>query len=174
PVTTNSPEKPVTAPDPAIARRVALASRILAHQGLSEDILGHVSVRQGDGMLIRCRGPQESGLLFSVDDDIRMVDFDGALTGEGGDRAVPKEWPIHAALYRARPDVGAVIHAHPPWVVALDLAGIDLVPLVGAYDIPAARMAAKGIPTFPRSALIKDPDLAAEMLESMGDAPACI
>jgi L-fuculose-phosphate aldolase len=33
------------------------------------------------------------------------------------------EWPMHAAIYRARPDVGAVIHAHPPFATALASAG---------------------------------------------------
>jgi hypothetical protein len=46
---------------------VALGCRVLARAGLVENVLGHVSVRTApDRMLIRCRGPQERGLLFTT------------------------------------------------------------------------------------------------------------
>lgn len=41
---------------------VAVACRVLATEGLVENILGHVSARVGGRMLIRCRGPRERGL----------------------------------------------------------------------------------------------------------------
>ena len=54
-----------------LRRRVAVACRILAHAGLAEDILGHVSVRlDDDTILVRARGPAEAGLLFSTADDV--------------------------------------------------------------------------------------------------------
>ena len=57
---------------------VATACRILAQQGLAADVLGHVSVRlDADRILLRCRGPEDRGLLFTVADDIRVVDLDG-------------------------------------------------------------------------------------------------
>ena len=36
------------------------------------------------------------------------------------------EWPLHAAIYDERPDVGAVCHAHSPWATAFAAAGRDL------------------------------------------------
>ena len=47
-------------------------------------------------------------------------------------------------------------------------------PLVGAYNIPAARLAADGIPVFARSVLINTDALAAEMRAAMGDRPVCV
>lgn len=157
-------------------REVALACRVLAHAGLAADVLGHVSVRTESGMLVRCRGPAESGLLFTMPDDIHPVSLD-APDGDAGLPAgydVPGELAIHAETLRARPDVRAVVHAHPPALVAADLAGLTLRPVVGAFNIPAARMARDGIPVYPRGVLIRRADLAREMLAAMGGSPACV
>ncbi|MGP4019296.1 class II aldolase/adducin family protein [Saccharopolyspora sp. 5N708] len=156
------------------ALTIALACRVLAHQGLAEDVLGHVSLRTGPNtMLVRCRGPQEEGLLFSTAKDVREVEFDP--TGELGDGyRPPNELPIHAEVMRARPEVRAVVHVHPPAVVAADLAGLPLRPIIGAYNIPALRMAEAGIPVFPRGALIRRPELGVELARAMGDAPVCV
>ncbi|MCI2418386.1 class II aldolase/adducin family protein [Saccharopolyspora sp. K220] len=156
------------------AQTVALACRVLAHQGLAEDVLGHVSLRTGPTtMLVRSRGPEEEGLLFSTTKDVREVDLDA--TGELGDGyRPPNELPIHAEVMRARPDVRAVVHVHPPAVVAADLAGLPLRPIIGAYNIPALRMAEAGIPVFPRGALITRRELGVELAQAMGDAPVCL
>jgi 3,4-dihydroxyphthalate decarboxylase len=157
----------------ALRRKVATACRILAHAGLCEDILGHVSARAGlDHLVVRCRGPQERGLAFTTVDDVRVVALDGSDPGDG--YAVPNELPIHAEILRARPQVEAVVHAHPPAVIVADLAGVPFVPLFGAYNIPAARLAADGIPVYPRGVLIRTAPLAAEMLDAMGDRPVCV
>jgi ribulose-5-phosphate 4-epimerase/fuculose-1-phosphate aldolase len=164
----------MSTPEQDGARTVALACRILAHHGLAEDVLGHVSMRTGaDRMLVRCRGPQESGLLFTMPQDVHEVglDTDGRL--DGGYQ-VPNELPIHSEVLRARPDVGAVVHVHPPSVVAADLSGLHLRPIIGAYNIPALRMAHEGIPVYPRGVLIRRRELGAEMVEAMGDKPVCV
>jgi 3,4-dihydroxyphthalate decarboxylase len=59
-------------------------------------------------------------------------------------------------------------------VIAADLAGVPLLPLFGAYNIPAARLAAGGIPVYERGVLIQTEELAAEMLAAMSDRPVCI
>jgi ribulose-5-phosphate 4-epimerase/fuculose-1-phosphate aldolase len=157
----------------ALRRKIATACRILGHAGLTEDILGHVSARVGRGhLLVRCRGPEERGLAFTTLDDVRLVALDGSDPGDG--YSVPNELPIHVEILRARPDVHAVVHAHPPTVVVADLAGVPLLPVIGAYNIPAAKLAADGIPVYPRGVLIDTSTLAAEMLDAMGDRPVCV
>lgn len=164
--------------DPARLRKfrvlVATACRILAHQGLAADVLGHVSVRLDDHrILLRCRGPEERGLLFTVADDVRIVDLDGR--GElGGGYAVPNEFPIHTELYRARPDARAVVHAHPCDVLVADLAGVGLRQVFGAYNIPASRLAGRGIPVYPRSVLISTPELGRAVATAVGESDVCI
>jgi len=157
-----------------LRREVALACRVLAHAGLVADVLGHVSVRVGaDALLVRCRGPQEKGLLFTTPDDIGLFGLNGSVALADG-YAAPSELPIHAETMRARPEVAAVVHAHPPAIVTADLAGLKLRPVVGAYNIPAMAMARDGIPVYPRAVLIRTADLAAQMLAAMGSAPVCV
>lgn len=154
--------------------KVATACRILGARGLAEDVLGHVSVRVGPHrLLVRCRGPEERGLMFTTEADVHLVDLDGRGELEGG-YAVPNELPIHTELLRRRPDVSSVVHAHPPAVVVAGLADIELRPVFGAYNMPAARMALDGVPVFRRSALIRRPELAREMLATMGASSVCV
>jgi 3,4-dihydroxyphthalate decarboxylase len=165
---------PPTSTDEARAL-VAQGCRILAAEGLVSGILGHISLRWGDGqMLIRCRGPRERGLAFTEAADIHLVDLDGRGLASDDGHSVPNEHPIHGELMKQRPDAMAVVHAHPPAVLACGIAGLPLRPIFGAYDIPAAHMAAAGIPVYPRSVLIRRADLAHEMLAAMGDRPVCV
>lgn len=160
--------------DPVRAE-VAEACRILAVEGLVEGILGHVSARVDERrMLIRCRGPEEHGLLFSEEKDIRLVDFDGRGEELTDGYAVPNELPIHGEVLRARPEVGAVVHAHPPAVLACGIAQLPFRPVFGSFNIPAMRLAHDGVPVYPRSVLIRRPELAHEMLAAMGDRPVCL
>jgi len=148
----------------------------MAQCGLVEDILGHLSLRlDADRALLRCRGPHERGLRFTTPADIRVVDLDGrVLDDPTGAYQPPSEAPIHTETLRHRPDVHAVVHVHPPAVVVAALATLPLRPIFGSYDIPAARLAADGIPVHPRSVLIRRADLAGEMLASMGTASVCV
>jgi ribulose-5-phosphate 4-epimerase/fuculose-1-phosphate aldolase len=158
-----------------LRRRVATACRILAHAGLAEDVLGHVSVRvDSETILVRARGPAETGLLFSVPDDVIACALETGAALSMDLHAPPNELPIHLACYRSDPDVGAVVHAHPPAVIAADLAGIALVPMIGAYNIPATRLANGGIATYPRSVLINTDELGQEMAEAMDGRPVCV
>ena len=154
---------------------IAAACRILAMEGLVEDILGHVSVRAGeDRMLIRGRGPAERGLAFTTAGDIRLVDFDGRGDDPDSGYTLPNELPIHGEVFKGRPRVNAVVHAHPRSVLLAGLAGLELRPIYGAYDIPGMRLALAGIPTYPRGVLIRNTALAAEMLAAMGEAEVCV
>jgi L-fuculose-phosphate aldolase len=62
-------------------------------------------------------------------DDIVTVDLDGAvIEGRSGP---PLEFPIHAEIYRARPDVAAVMHTHPRWSTFLTMVGAPFRPVFG-------------------------------------------
>lgn len=160
----------------ALAEMVALACRILARAGLVREIIGHVSARLPgtEEMLIRCRGEDEYGLAFTSASQVRRLDFSGGGAGLGGQHTAPLELPIHGEIYRARPGVGAVVHAHPPMALLCGLAGLELKPVFGAYDPDALELAAAGIPLFPRSILIDTPALGAELAATLGDRNACL
>lgn len=160
-----------------LREKVALACRILAMEGLVEGTLGHVSVRvpgTEDEMLIRCRGEEERGVRYTRKEAIRRVDLDGRGPDLGTRYEVPKEHPIHGETLKARPEVSSVIHAHPPAALICGITDLELRPIFGAFNMPAARMALDGVPVFPRSFLISRPELAAPLLETMGEKHVCV
>ncbi len=80
---------------------------------------------------------------------------------------MPNELPLHTEVLRTRPDVTAVVHTHP-------MAGLDIRPIIGAFDIPGTRLAAGGVPVYPRGVLIRNRDLAGEMTRFMDDRPVVV
>ncbi|GAA4994921.1 class II aldolase/adducin family protein [Yinghuangia aomiensis] len=165
-------------PTPEQRELVAQACRVLAARGLADGILGHISLRiDADTLLVRCRGPRERGLAFTTAADIHWVDLDGAPAAPdelADGHTVPNELPLHTELLRRHPDVDAVVHAHPPTVVAADLAGLLVRPILGSFDIPGAHLAAGGVPVYPRSVLVRSRALAAEVSEAMAGRPVVI
>lgn len=104
----------MTSPDPALLADLAIANHILYDQGVV-DAFGHVSVRHDQHadrfLLARNMAP-----ALVEADDIVEFDLDGnALNGDT--RKVYLERFIHGEIYRARPDVMAVVHSHSPSVV---------------------------------------------------------
>ena len=67
---------------------------------------------------------------------------------------------VVATACRVMAGVGLVDHMRRP-----------LVPVYGAHDIPGARLAAGGVPVWPRSVLVDTPALGAAMAEALGDRP---
>lgn len=154
---------------------VATACRILAYAGLVEGVLGHVSARVGeDRMLIRCRGPRERGLMFTTAEDIQIVTLDGGGEDRDSRWSTPKELAIHGEILRARPQAGAVVHAHPPAALTVGLAELTPRPVFGAFNIPALTMARDGVPVYPRSVLITRPQLASELIDAMAGKDICL
>lgn len=160
---------------PELRTRIADACRILAHRGLVRGHLGHVSARVSETeIVIRCRGPRERGLRWTDREDVWRVDLYGRPVDVPDGYAVPKELPLHAEIYRAQADVGAVVHAHPRSAVLCTLAGLTPRAVFGAYDIPAMRLALQPIPVYQRSVLISTSELAREMVTAMGTSDVCL
>jgi ribulose-5-phosphate 4-epimerase/fuculose-1-phosphate aldolase len=100
---------------------VAWACRILAMDGHGDFTLGHVSVRDGEVVHMK---PNGIGLEEVSPGDVLTIDLDGnKLAGAG---PVHLEAVLHTAVYRARPDVGSVIHTHPPYATALGATSAEL------------------------------------------------
>jgi len=156
--------------------KVALSCRILAMEGLVQDILGHVSARTPgrDEMWIRCRSEDEQGVRYTTVDAVRRVDFDGNGADLKSRYQVPNELPIHGEIFKKRESVGCVIHAHPKEALICGIAGLEFRPIFGAYNIPAMRMAIDGIPIFERSYLVNRAELAAPLIEAMGEKNICV
>ncbi|HEY7321718.1 MAG TPA: class II aldolase/adducin family protein [Candidatus Binatia bacterium] len=156
--------------------KVALSCRILAMEGLVDEILGHVSARIAgtDEMWIRCRSQEEEGVRYTTVEAIRRVNFDGKGPHKGEQYQVPNELAIHGEIYKRRPEVASVIHAHPKEALICGITELEFRPIFGAFNITAMRMALEGIPVFPRSYLVNRPELAAPMIEVMGEKSICL
>jgi L-fuculose-phosphate aldolase len=115
-----------------VREQLVSAGRRLAHLGLIAGTEGNLSARPEPGRIVvtpagRAKGELEVGDLVAIN----------AETGEspaGQDLAVGQDSPtselgMHLALYR-RFEIGAVVHAHPPYATAFAAAGIPLEPPV--------------------------------------------
>lgn len=154
---------------------VATACRVLAMKGLVDGILGHVSLRVSETeLLVRCRGEGEKGLAHTLASDIWRVDLDGRAIDLPEGYKAPNELPIHTELMRRDASVTSVVHAHPVSALLAGLAGLSPKAVFGAFNIPAMRLAARGIPIYPRSVLIARRELAQEMAAAMGESSVCL
>ncbi len=162
--------------DARLAKNVALSCQILAKLGLFKETTGHVSARSTSGaaMLIRGRGREESGLLFTKASDVVAADFAGQKLDKRRVLKTPNESVIHGEIYKARPNVGAIVHAHPPSIVLTSMAGIKLRPIFGGFDPRGMRMAIKGIPVYPSSLTLHKVEHVHEMMAVMGDSDICV
>jgi L-fuculose-phosphate aldolase len=160
----------------ALRARVAQACRVLGTLELTKAATGHVSARipGADRALIRARGPAERGVRYTDDAQVIEVDFDGRVVNGSDGLTAPVEVFIHTALYKAKPQVNAVVHVHPPTVVLFTICDKPLQPLFGAYDPNALKLALNGIPTYPRSILISTPALGDQLVQSIGEKPVCL
>ena len=111
---------------PALIDDLVIANRILVNQGVL-DGFGHISVRHdrepGRFLIARSMAP---GLVTA--DDIVACDFDGEVHDARGRKTYVERF-IHSELYRARPDVMAVIHSHSPAVIPFGVTGARLRPI---------------------------------------------
>lgn len=113
-------------PDAKLVEDLVYANRILADQDVL-DGFGHVSARDDKDpskfLMARSMAP---GLVTSG--DILEYDREGEPIDARG-RAVYSERYIHAAIYRARPDVMAIVHSHSPEVIPFTVTGMPLRPV---------------------------------------------
>jgi ribulose-5-phosphate 4-epimerase/fuculose-1-phosphate aldolase len=155
---------------------VATACRILGTRGVTHGALGHVSARipGTDRVLIKAKGPDEEALEFAAVRDIITIDIEGAVLEAPDGLTSPNETAMHLAVYRARPEVMSVIHSHPDWVVVLTACEKPILPIYGAYDPQSMRMAADGIPVYPRSVTIVNDELGKDFMKTMGTSDTCL
>jgi 3,4-dihydroxyphthalate decarboxylase len=154
---------------------IATACRLLGFMGLVRETTGHVSARiDNERMFIRCRGKAEAGLVFTQAEAVRSVGFDGKNLELADQYETPTELPIHGEIYRARPEVGAVVHAHPRASLICTLLGLELKPIFGAFDPNSMALAANGIPIFPRSILVRERAVGEALVECMNYKHVCI
>jgi L-fuculose-phosphate aldolase len=120
--------------------------KMLHEKGLIAATDGNISVRLNDGSVLSTPTCISKGMMSL--EDLVVVDMHGRRLC--GFRDVSSEIAMHMTIYRMRPDVGAIVHAHPPTAtgfaacgLALDQALISEV-LLSLGGVPLARYATPG------------------------------
>ena len=109
----------------ALRQELVKACKVLQATGAGGDgLAGHVSARlDSDRILIK---PRPASWKSVASADLIVLDYQGKrVDGPANERSEVREWPIHAQIYRARPDVACVMHAHP--VASTLMAALDIV-----------------------------------------------
>jgi L-fuculose-phosphate aldolase len=91
--------------------------------GINRGAAGNVSARCADGFLITPTGMAYGACQSS---DMVFVGLDGHVPE--GQRKPSSEWRFHRDIYRARPEAGAIVHAHSPFAVSLACMGCAIPP----------------------------------------------
>ena len=164
--------RPAT-PVRALVSEVALANRILTNEGVL-DAYGHVSVRSDrDAAHFFLSRNMPPSLVTAA--DVIEYDLDSkpvlATAGNGY-----TERFIHGEIYRARPDVQAVVHTHAPDLVPFSASSVPLLPISHM-----AGFLGEGVPKFEirdtggaTDMLIRSPELARALAKTLGDKPAAL
>ncbi len=108
--------------EPELRAELVEHSRRLYDEGYVTSTDGNLSVRMGGDLFLVTPSGRSKRSVRS--EEILKVDFQGRLVD--GDGRPTTELPMHLAAYRVRPEVRAVIHAHPTHAIALSLAGVQL------------------------------------------------
>ena len=98
------------------------AGRRMYDRGFVASNDGNISARLDEGRLLTT--PRSVSKGFMTPDMMVVVDMEGRKLA--GDRDASSELPMHLEVYRNRPDVNAVVHAHPPTATGFAVAGIPL------------------------------------------------
>jgi L-fuculose-phosphate aldolase len=97
-----------------IRMRLVGAARRLAAGGLNTGTAGNLSARVPNGYIVT---PSAVAYETMHPDDLVYMGDD--WTHGGGQRPPSTEWRLHRDIYRARPEVGAVVHTHSPFATTL-------------------------------------------------------
>lgn len=145
---------------------IVRVARALDAAGLNRGASGNVSARDGAAMLITPSGVPPAGL---APETIARMALDGDAGGWEGPLAPSTEWRFHRDLYRARPEFGAVVHAHAPWSTVLAVARRPIPPvhyMIAAFGGADIRCA--GYARFGTAAL------SAEVVAAMAGRSGCL
>ena len=149
------------------------AYRTLAEYGVI-DAYGHVSMRSPQNpqryFIARALAPE----VVQVE-DIMEYDLDSVPLEERGRESVRERF-IHGEVYKARPEVMAVVHNHSPSVIPFSVTGVPMRPI---YHMAA--FIGEGVPNFEirkfekgTDLLVKSPKLGKALAKTLGKAPASL
>jgi L-fuculose-phosphate aldolase len=131
-----------------IIEHILETGRQMWDRGLVAANDGNISVRTGDNELLTTATGVSKGNM--TPEMILKVDMDGNVLSENGGYRPSSEVKMHIQAYRQREDVGAVVHAHPPFCTGFAVAGIPLDRLIlpeAVLNLGAVYIAPYGTPS---------------------------
>jgi L-fuculose-phosphate aldolase len=156
------------AKDKAKRRQIIDACREMNRLGINQGTSGNISLRHDDGMLIT---PTSVPYDDMRPDQIVFMKLDSAPAA--GQRP-SSEWRFHRDILNARPEVNAVVHAHPPFATILAIMGIEIpavhymIACAGGETIRCAPYATFGTEELSRHAVAALEDRSACLLAHHG------
>ncbi len=144
-------------PERQLREQILRFSRLTYERHLLVGLDGNLSVRLSDDLVLCTQAGCHKGLI--TEDQLVVVDLEGRHVRGAG--RPTSEMAMHLACYRRRPDVEAVVHAHPPTCVAFTIAGVSMARCV----LPEVVLTLGAIPTLPY-----ETTGTADLAELVGDA----
>jgi ribulose-5-phosphate 4-epimerase/fuculose-1-phosphate aldolase len=118
-------------PRPLVVREIPLVCNHLAQKGFVAGAAGNISVRVPGTPWIWTTATGQRLDQVTLESLVPLP-LEGPPSTNEWPEGRPyglqptSEWPFHQRLYQVRPDIGAIVHAHPPKATALALAGLPL------------------------------------------------
>mgnify|MGYP000113706919 CR=1 FL=1 len=149
--------------DTELRAQLLATARGMAASGLNKGTAGNASVRCAGGLLITPSGrPYED----CRPEDMALMTMDGSWQGPFSPSS---EWRIHRDILAARPEAGAVLHAHSPFAVSLACLRRDIPP----FHYMIARFGGDTV-RCSRYEIFGSQELSAAALDAMTDRHACL
>lgn len=151
-----------------LREQIVAACKHLDSSGLNRGTSGNVSCREGEHFLITPTGVPVDEITPSK---IVSLDFEGKVMGPGKPSS---EWQFHSAIFKARPEINAVVHTHAPHATALACLREDLPPfhymiaIAGGDSVRCAPYALFGTDTLSQQAVTALADRKACLLANHG------
>lgn len=149
------------------AAQVAQATRALAAADQQDLIWGHVAMRdpEGRGLWIKAAG---LGFEEIAQDRVMLLGWTGEILDGAGRRHI--EYPLHAAILRARPEVNWVVHTHSGWVNVFTSLNVPL----RAISHDGVLFSQPQLPRFADGDLITTAERGRLLATALGDHVACL
>ena len=108
----------------ALRHEVVKIGQLMYEKGFILASDGNISVKLGNGRILLTPSGLSKGLMSP--DELIIVNEEGKKIAGPRHLNPTSELPMHLEAYKQRPDIQAVVHAHPPYAVALSIAGISM------------------------------------------------
>jgi L-ribulose-5-phosphate 4-epimerase len=161
--------------DRELREKVAMACRILAATGICSGVtaaVGHASARipGTDRIIIKGRGYRHEALETMRPEDQIVIDLDCDIVSAPKGIAPPGEIKLYTHIYRTRPEVGGIVHAHPRFATVMSV--IDRPMAVVCHE--GAHITAEGVPVFEDMNLVSTDETGSEIASVLGNRSALL